>query len=1334
MSSRTPLEVSSGQNSNANHIKKFIKETDLSDHHQSRSTTPTSAESTKNLANQGDSPFNFRSNNPNHDLNPISEEFNGPEFELMNSSSPKRNVKDSLYQKKLSYQPNVDFQLDHSFQSNAYSPVQSIPNTFKYKSHPNAKTKSSFGVNPPETHVVEHDESKSSKDTPPIKTSTIRGPIDFNSTPEWMPSELEDKWVAHQEIENDFSSSVRITKKTSDLNQDPLLDDLNLQFNSGNTMIHNQKFESNETPMWKRASKDYEFQKNSQPNFQNIFQSLDSNAKSFQNNIKNNSNNHSLSSTLSTPMATMSNARSLNKNDLQELENILEDDNQQSFRFPKNPESPLKLFGDDYNTYTKEMLNGVLQKINIYKQSNLGTPTPELPILNNDNLDLGPVKMLHPEGFESSNDSKVIEQSDKENLENLPSSNDYDIAKSPVGPSTRPSKLKNFTTQEQYLKNANNVFSNLQKRGFPLKQANTNRINSNSHTTATSTPKNLKVVDMNPDLISQNDYSSFTSEFGEDSSDSNYHQYNTDEHQNNDYTSFDHSSKGEPTNDIPHNYHEKHSSYDSSYTFDEDSDANEKLDASQNYESQSTNNMDVPPTQSPADSALNTGSDNDVNGRLAELEKLVLKFNSTNLIQKLENLEDENARLRQSIQSQSTQAKQDESIISIDNPDFDFTEDDYTRMQNLIKWKRASQLKLQQSQKPPISINRERNSNDQSIIRGRVKPGIELPVAYDNMILDEKNQRWIRNDHIDNHHGSLDSIEDLVSDSEDFDENTMSKPVYNQCQSLKSRLSSNPRRNGSKLEVSFHLPHLEMEKGDEKSPYSDVTQVSQLDDVTFSQTRKKLVSVITDILSMDDNQDAVSWSFVNDISLSGYALDSVKDLNKFLPNLQSVDASNNEIKFLDGLPKHILNVNLSQNNIENITSFHQYHDLQRLDVSHNRLVNLSTFNRNIHLTELNVSNNRLTSINGINNLVNLISLNASQNEIAGELNFRNFELPNLQELNLSENKVQTVLGLENLPSLRVLNLNENKLKTLSCNGKHLHLKKLLVKFNSLQSIRFECFPFLRVLRIDGNRLKDVTEFKYLRYLDEVSCKSQSASSIVNNVLEESRDVKILDLSGNSYNDLTFSYNVRVNPFLNLNKLVLSAMNLSKIPDTFSSLFPNVRELNLNFNKLSTINGLSGFHNIKKLYMVSNNISKTEVIIKGLAGARSTLKVLDLRLNSCNIELYPYVFNPQELDYSNFQRVDDISPIQLETLDDIESFAIHYQSLSKSVEDWTERDTKFIHQLGNESNSKVIQRLNYETLLINFFKNLRRLDGGLINNQKRGMLNRRLNQEGSELGK
>lgn len=1245
MSTRIALDGSSGRNSSANHIKRFIKETDL-DH--SRSTSPTSPDSIKNHTN-ADSSFNFL-NGHEGKKDATSDHLN--ESELINSSSPKRNVKDSHYQKKLSYLPNVDFQLDHSFQSNAFSPVQSIPNTFKYKSHPNAKTKSSFGVTPPEPHVIEL------KDTPPMKTSTMRAPVDFNSTPEWMPAELGDKWLAP---EQDLSSSVRITKKSSDL-QDQPLDDLNVQFNSGGTMIHNQKYESNETPMWKRATKDYEFQKSSQPNFQNIFQSLDSNEKSFQNK----SNNHSLSSTLSTPMATM-NPRSLNKNDMQELDNILEEDVQQAYRFPKNPESPLKLFGDDYNTYTKEMLNGVLQKINIRKQTNLAAPAPELPSLNNvNNPDLGPVHL------------EENKSSDKENQ--------IDDFKSPKGPSARPSKLKNFTTQEQYLNNANNVFSNLQKRGFPLKQTNTNRVISNSHTTATSTPKNSKIVDTNI----ENDYSSFTSDFGEDDSDSNYHQYNTDEHPNNEYTSFEHSSKGEPTNDIPQEY-EKHSSYDSLYTIDSEEDHEESK---------------AEPSAEPV---------SNVNDRLAELEKLVLKFNSTNLMQKLESLEDENARLRESI---SRQAK-DASIISIDNADFDFTDEDYTRMQNLIKWKRASQLKLQET-KPPISIIRERNSHDQSILRGRVKPGIELPVAYDNMILDEKNQRWIRNDAIDDHHGSLDSIEDLVSGEDD------SKSYQNQ--SLKSRLASNPRRNGSKLEVSFHLPHLEMDKED-KSPYSDVTQVSQLDDVTFSQTRKKLVSVITDILAMDDRLEVVSWSLVNDISLSGYSLDSVKDLNKFLPNLLSVDVSNNDIKFLDGLPKHILNVNLAQNNIENITSFYQYHDLQRLDVSRNRLVNLSTFNRNIHLTELNVANNKLTSLNGINNLVNLISLNASQNEIGGELNFRNFELANLQELNLSENKVSSILGLENLPNLRVLNLNENKLNTLSCNGKHLHLKKLLLKFNSLQMIQYDCFPFLRVLRIDGNRLKNVLEFKSLRYLDEVSCKSQSSTSIVNGILKESKDIKTLDLSGNPYNELTVL--IRVNPFLNLNRLVLSAMNLSKIPDSFSSLFPNVRELNLNFNKLSNINGLSGFQNIKKLYMVSNNISKTEVIIKGLAGARSTLKVLDLRLNSCNIELYPYVFNPQELDYSNFQNVDDISPIQLETLDDIESFAIHYQSLSKSVQDWTERDTKFIHQLSNESNSKVLQRLNYETLLINFFKNLRRLDGGLIHNQKRGMLNRRLNQDANE---
>lgn len=148
-------------------------------------------------------------------------------------------------------------------------------------------------------------------------------------------------------------------------------------------------------------------------------------------------------------------------------------------------------------------------------------------------------------------------------------------------------------------------------------------------------------------------------------------------------------------------------------------------------------------------------------------------------------------------------------------------------------------------------------------------------------------------------------------------------------------------------------------------------------------------------------------------------------------------------------------------------------------------------------------------------------------------------------------------------------------------------------------------------------------------------------------------------------------------------------------------------------------------------MVSNNVREIGSVVESLKGVRNTLQVLDLRLNPINILVYPYVFNPQELDYLQLEigNKTEGAPIQLETLDDIESFAIHYESLTRNHADWSERDSKFLSYLNSDANlEKAKHRYNYETLLINFFNHLRKLDGGMITYDKRVSLTKRSNLE------
>lgn len=1408
--SRFVLDTSTSQSSTARNIRKFIRDTDLSDHKTNRdtSTLPSTMNQSskepedKYLMNESLEPsFHFinkslmdQINKSDHiDKSQISDQIGRmnitgqkedseetPKGKFEDGKSPQKidsiehNSGNNSYQNKLKYLPNSDFKYDtnNSYSMNSMNSPISIPNTFKYKSHPNAKTKSQLGVShltlPEEEEHSFHNPSKNrdssqhDANTPPIKTSTIRhgseqeqelnslNNADFNATPDWMPEELAEKWIPAKsfEFENqenfeqpDFGSSVRITKQ-ADTNQDM---DMNLQMSSTNTMIHNSKPAAIDTPMWKKASKEYELNRKSQPQLHNIFLSIDS-LKEESTNIDKSAygnreaqperesefepNSNSISSTLSTPMASISNksGAALTKDQIIQLENILEGEgkgkpNDFLLHIP-NPESPLKLFGDKYNTFTKGKLTDLLQKINTKTPSSAKAPKQNF----------GDKKDKYGEAVpESSN------------------------------PLQEPQlRIKNFTksgtyTEEQFLQNANNIFNNIQKRGFKMNQDITHDLSHaggrqrslssalNSQSTATSTPKNIKVNDIDK-IMSDDEYSSFTSGFEEQES-AEFPQYNTEgdhnETQQNEYTSFDQSNSVKDNEDAnytnlsPRNLQalqrELSHSNESMYTIDE------------GYSEDRIPNEDSIREPNPNKGEQLDGNINEVKyfaSRLEELEKMMKNLNIDVYQADIKKLEIENTRLKDELKEKNGNAS-NETGCELVMDDIDLTNDDLSQMQNFIKWKRASQLRLQNNNSlngsPTLKL-KDKIGNKQPVIRGRVEPGIDLPIEYDNMILDTKNQKWIANDKENEYHGSLDSIEDLLSRSEEDDrriENTSN--VLAECKISSKKLRR--RNNDSKLEVSFNLPNMtdEMnetnhEHGDKSPSLNNVTQVSQINDITFSQTKKKLVAVITEVLSVGQNFRSINWGKVTDIAMNDYQLDSIKDLKKFLPKLTNVDLSDNNIKFLDGLPSRVLNLNISHNDIGDMTSFSKYHDLQYLNISFNNMTNLSNMSNNIHLTELIAPNNQIVSIDGIRKLENLTKIDISQNDLMGEINFSSFKLLNLQELNISENNIQSLSGLECLPSLRILNANENQITHISCMEKHLHLKKMLLKLNNLQKLNLEPYPYLRCLRIDGNNLNVVTDFRKLKYLEELSCKSQNNSEVLKHMLNASSDIQKLDLSGNFHvnffpdtNVNSLKQKMNYKPFLNLNVLVLSAMNLSKLPADFASLFPNIRELNLNFNNLSNITALSTMTNIKRLYMVSNNVREIGSVVESLSGMRNTLRVLDLRLNPINISVYPYVFNPQELDYLQVEigNKTEGAPIQLETLDDIESFAIHYESLTRNHEDWSERDSKFLSHLKSDTNlERAKHRHNYETLLINFFDHLKKLDGGLITYDKRSSLVKR----------
>lgn len=1157
----------------------------------------------------------------------------------------------SKYQENLRYLPNSGFLGESS------AVGISVPNTFKHKKHPNAKTKDRIGMAP----LDESRDSAKESSPQPVKTSTLKGPGHSDSskhhdTPSWMPQVLREDWQKGNDLAEENEEQAAPEASNLDFLGAP----------DAGTFIHNPQNSHDQpvTPMWKRMSNDYQLSARAQP-LQSIFQSHDEskqssglnpsqsksmsqlNAKNQNNSRNGNSAGFSYSSAFSTPVATKESDVHLTQQQIHQLEDILEKAKDKPDDYEIKG-SPLKLFGSDYDTFTKVFLSKFVDKVR--------------STTNSAQKSARAVSVLQP-------------PVPKLEIQKFTKAGDY--------------------TDQDFMKNANNVFAHIQQRGYkpnnfpkgPDHSVSFQR--SIEHNTVTSTPKADKVHDL--DVIAPLDeYSSFSTNFGDSSEDSQFQLQNKDvTNRPNEYT-FDVSFTSKSNENATQERLEEPADNASVYTMDEISEVGSDDQA-----------LHEEPTLEFENS----------------LEKTTMRSHqgSDNLAAHLP--------ANQFVSSMSSVKRhtKDSHRFNSMEQDFEFSDENSDDVPPIV-WKRPSRLRLS-NEKSRSRVMLNSNLGNQ-IAKGTVKPG-KFPEQYGDMIYDNRNNRWVSKDKENDYPGSLDSILDLPTEDHMADD---SGKEPKEVSILKlSRKASGRDKN---LEVSFQIPNQSGESQQVHRQDFDVTTISDVGDVTFSETHKRLISVITGVA------DTSAWNEIKNIDLSNNQLESVEGLLKYLPNAARIDLSGNSIRYVKGLPTRCLELNVSQNFLDGMSSFVELSDLQALDISSNSLENLSPLAGNIHLSRVDASSNMIRSLEGIKKLSGLTYLNLSQNGLRGEIDLSKFDLPNLQELDLSENKVRSVVGLEALPNLRILNLNENNLTHLSCKGPHPHLKKLLLKFNRMGSLSLEPFPLLRTLRIDGNSLSSITDLRKLKYLQEVSAKSQDRAETATNIFHWAVDTITMDLSGNRFISELFGSEpsrIMIDPFMNLNKLNLSAVGLTNIPDHFGVMFANVRDLNLNFNKLSDIGGLGKLRCLKRLTILSNNIDRMETVLTSLGGCRRTLKVLDMRLNSMNFELYPYVFNALEREAANdkeFQLKN--GPIQLEALDDIENFSIHYNTLVKSKEVWELRDESFLESLRtNGKTNRVEERLNYEAILVKFFSQLRELDGSTITSSKRAQLLERIRDRESD---
>ncbi|KAJ7695714.1 hypothetical protein B0H17DRAFT_1055320 [Mycena rosella] len=407
-----------------------------------------------------------------------------------------------------------------------------------------------------------------------------------------------------------------------------------------------------------------------------------------------------------------------------------------------------------------------------------------------------------------------------------------------------------------------------------------------------------------------------------------------------------------------------------------------------------------------------------------------------------------------------------------------------------------------------------------------------------------------------------------------------------------------------------------------------------LTECSFGVAHDRLVEVLTDVEPFEPH-----WEALSTVDLSGRRLESAARLKEFLPALDALNLNANQLSWLSGVPGGVRTLSVASNRLTGVTSYSHLLNLENLDISGNEVDSLRQLACLRHLRELRADGNAIESVEGLERMDGLMKLSLEGNQLR-ELEVEGFRWTRLEMLNVSGNRLERVSGLAGLQSLAALNVDNNLLGTLDVGGAMPRLRILRASGNRLRTLHVHWFAGLRTLYADGNVLEgdalhgaeqlDVVRAKgtlgraagregkgALSRLENLSLRNQGGRGMSLDFLVRGdvRDAKRLYLSGNA-----LPANFLSSACYNLVYLELANCRLTTLPPSLSTLAPNLRALNLNYNFLEDVRGLEGLTRLRKLSVVGARLKGTKEIIRVVRGL-AEVEVLDFRMNPCTLGWY-----------------------------------------------------------------------------------------------------------------
>lgn len=380
----------------------------------------------------------------------------------------------------------------------------------------------------------------------------------------------------------------------------------------------------------------------------------------------------------------------------------------------------------------------------------------------------------------------------------------------------------------------------------------------------------------------------------------------------------------------------------------------------------------------------------------------------------------------------------------------------------------------------------------------------------------------------------------------------------------------------------------------------------------MSKAIQNLVEKITEVEPFEPD-----WECMDELDINNKQLTTLHMLDEFCTGVVTLNASNNSIEHLDGVPECVRNLRITHNHLSELTAWGHLMNLQYVDVSHNQIGSLNAFKDLVHLRSLRADHNQITSLDGIKMHDSLQVLRARGN-LLRDVNLDGTKMQRLTELDLENNQISSIHGIEQLSCLVTLNLQNNDLPSFgpSMDVPISNLKYLNLSNNDLTTVDMSLFPSLRLLHADRNQIVSLTGFSRCRRLDSLSLREQRGDTPLDaSFLNAAFEVRKLFLSGN----LLASFEPSVD-FLNLQLLELANCGLERLPADLGQLMPNLRVLNLNMNALEDVSALRFIPRLKKLLLAGNRLANPADVADTLAGFPHLAR-LDLRDNPATQGFY-----------------------------------------------------------------------------------------------------------------